>query len=673
MYIESIRIKNFRSFLDFSMEFQKGLNVIVGANNSGKTGLLQAVCLLSSQSKKMTAHDFNKNNLKKFNDLYRDVAPKIEVEYVITHTVKDENSSDESILRMLPFLDAGDLTNTSSGLTEYTLHARVRAVYALKAKHDGDYRNLVAAARDLDEYTLKINRFIQDGYFEWTYTNSATGGTVEAAQVSGLFDIQYIRADRSYSDVRDEVRKEIDSFTDQPEIVSKIDKLWFESAKQLKDILGTSLTNLNDLFRNEANEIGLSSGRVAIATDIQIADQSVSSSYVVQARDTNAEFNLPLDHNGLGYNNLINIYMLIKLNEMDNDQSFRILCLEEPEAHLHPAMQYKLFKYLKARDEDSGLSHQIFVTTHSSNISAVAGLDNMYMMALSREGLSPDCVQQSLRKQFENTDANSDKEISKRHLTKFLDVTRSDMLFADKVILVEGIAERLLLPRFMEMCGIPHEDHHISIVEIGGKHFEHFVELFNGNAVKKKVLCITDCDFEWIEKTEGLSAFESVESYRDYVPNHKAKLQSRFAIDNLKIVSQEEWGRTFEDELFMANANKPELLKQLLKIVLPETLTAKVDEYGLNVEKWQDGQDEIDGRSLNVVRKYLDAYRNRKDTDEARKDRYANLMFAEMFLHYAASQKGALALRLLVDYVQDGDSALAVPEYIRKGLEWLKQ
>lgn len=673
MYIESIRIKNFRSFLDFSMEFQKGLNVIVGANNSGKTGLLQAVCLLSSQSKKMTAHDFNKNNLKKFNELYRDVAPKIEVEYVITHTVKDENSSDESILRMLPFLDTGDLTNTSSGLTEYTLHARVRAVYALKAEHDGDYRDLVAAARDLDEYTLKLNRFIQDGYFEWTYTNSATGGTVEAAQVSGLFDIQYIRADRSYSDVRDEVRKEIDSFTDRPEIVSKIDKLWFESAKQLKDILGTSLTNLSDLFRNEANEIGLSSGRVAIATDIQIANQSVSSSYVVQARDTNAEFNLPLDHNGLGYNNLINIYMLIKLNEMGNDQSFRILCLEEPEAHLHPAMQYKLFKYLKTRDEDSGLSHQIFVTTHSSNISAVAGLDNMYMMALSREGLSPDCVQQSLRKQFENTDANSDKEISKRHLTKFLDVTRSDMLFADKVILVEGIAERLLLPRFMEMCGIPHEDHHISIVEIGGKHFEHFVELFNGNAVKKKVLCITDCDFEWIEKTEGPSAFESVESYRDYVPNHKAKLQSRFAIDNLKIVSQEEWGRTFEDELFMANANKPELLKQLLKIVLPETLTTKVDEYGLNVEKWQDGQDEIDGRSLNVVRKYLDAYRNRKDTDEARKDRYANLMFAEMFLHYAAPQKGALALRLLVDYIQDGDSALAVPEYMRKGLEWLKQ
>lgn len=72
----------------------------------------------------------------------------------------------------------------------------------------------------------------------------------------------------------------------------------------------------------------------------------------------------------------------------------------------------------------------------------------------------------------------SDKQAAKEHLAKFLDVTRSDMLFADKVILVEGIAEKLLLPEFMEKCGCAYEDEHISIVEIGGKHFEHFVKNF---------------------------------------------------------------------------------------------------------------------------------------------------------------------------------------------------
>ena len=53
------------------------------------------------------------------------------------------------------------------------------------------------------------------------------------------------------------------------------------------------------------------------------------------------------------------------------------------------------------------------------------------------------------------------------------------------VILVEGIAEKLLVPLFMEIYGCSYEDEHISIVEIGGKHFKYFVELLNGNAVKK--------------------------------------------------------------------------------------------------------------------------------------------------------------------------------------------
>jgi predicted ATP-dependent endonuclease of OLD family len=209
--------------------------------------------------------------------------------------------------------------------------------------------------------------------------------------------------------------------------------------------------------------------------------------------------------------------MLVKLTEVRKGRDFKILCLEEPEAHLHPAMQYKLFKYLKNLDKKNELNQQIFVTTHSSNISAVAGIDNMFMISYERGEEYSDCYQQSLKEQFKDKDDKTDKADAKLHLTKFLDVTRSDMLFADKVILVEGIAEKLLMPLFMDACDCSYEDEHISIVEIGGKHFEHFVELFNGNAVKKDVLCITDKDFKWIDDDGKLKSFETYQNEEVYI------------------------------------------------------------------------------------------------------------------------------------------------------------
>ena len=53
-------------------------------------------------------------------------------------------------------------------------------------------------------------------------------------------------------------------------------------------------------------------------------------------------------------------------------------------------------------DDDKKLKQQIFVTTHSCNISAVAGLDNMFMMAYNRSSTPQDCINQSLEVQFRN-------------------------------------------------------------------------------------------------------------------------------------------------------------------------------------------------------------------------------------------------------------------------------
>lgn len=666
MYIQKIHIKNYRNFNDFEMEFHEGLNVIVGANNSGKTGLLSAIYLLNLPSN-ISIDDFNKNNLVQFKTLYNEDAPKIEFTYFINHFINEDDEEDESIIKLIPFLgfkEVDAMRLASEDKKKYFIKAIVKAVYELDEKYIGEYRKAASEIDSFDDFMLVLKRYVAEHY-KWHYTNGVSDLQAESKAATSIFDIRFIEAERTAAEVEKETRKEIDSFSKDNSNAIAVDKFKSKVSEDLREILKPSIEKLTILFETEQNDIGLKKGNIAINPSVK-ANVSIPDSFITEVKDTKSEFIVPIDHNGLGYNNLINIYILIKLKELRVGKDFRILCLEEPEAHLHPAMQYKLFKYLKKLDAEKKLNQQIFVTTHSSNISAVAGIDNMFMMAYNRSVTPQDCINQSLEIQFKDQGETKEKSEAKKHLTKFLDATRSDMLFADKVILVEGIAERLLLPYFMEKCGYPYEDEHVSIVEIGGKHFEHFVELFNGNALKKKVLCITDKDFSWINDEEK---FKTRKSYSEDKPAHIEKLRKRFTFDEFKIITQNCGGRTFEDELFLANYHNFGTVTTLLKMALPESLHETIDLCKLDIAKWQEQLPSIDGRSQSVIQKYLNSYKNRIDKEAQNKEFYEMLAFAEIFLHYAKANKGNLALSILTEAES---LSLNVPSYINEGIEWLK-
>lgn len=442
MYINSIKIKNYRNYENFYMKFKEGLNVIIGANNAGKTNLLHAINLLKDLN--IDIDDFNKSNLlKKYNNDYRKESPTIEIEYEIFHEISEDDENDESIIKLLPFLGLdkiNDIRNSQGDTSKYLVVANIKLKYELNKKYLKDYCELVKNVKDLNEYLNCLE--LMQKHYEWNICNGMDDSSIDKKSISNIFKIDYIEAERNTNDVYYETKNEINKYIKEEENMKKVKDLATIISEEMEKAVKEVLQKIDKVVNeDEKNEIGLKDGNVSIKQGIKYKPD-ISSGYQIDVRDTTLEYIIPLSHNGVGYNNLINIYMLLKLAELRPGQDFRILCLEEPEAHLHPAMQYKLFKYIRKIDDENKLNQQIFVTTHSSNITSVAGIENMYMLDYNRD--SNQAVNISLLEQLNN------KEDSKKHIMKFLDVTKSDILFAKKIVLVEGIAEKLILPKFME-------------------------------------------------------------------------------------------------------------------------------------------------------------------------------------------------------------------------------
>lgn len=249
----------------------------------------------------------------------------------------------------------------------------------------------------------------------------------------------------------------------------------------------------------------------------------------------------------------------------ENAKVFPILAIEEPEAHLHPSMQFKLLQFLNknlSKSGNDGNVRQIFVTTHSTHITSAVELDSLICLYGNGKVGYPG-------KAF---GANA---ISKNHVKRFLDATKSNMLLADKIIFVEGLAEQILLPVFAayqkDNNNITNEEklinEHISIVTVDSRTFNHFLPIFAYKdevetpfAVNKKVVCITDADPE-IQKDDNrwyscfpfeLKADNKSKPLASHVKTLKEDFKNKFT--NINIFHPEEGkGKTLEYELAKYN------------------------------------------------------------------------------------------------------------------------
>lgn len=163
-------------------------------------------------------------------------------------------------------------------------------------------------------------------------------------------------------------------------------------------------------------------------------------------------------------------------------QSFTIIAVEEPEAHLHPVLQRLIYREVLQKSETS-----VIFTTHSTHLTSVAPIESIVHVRHNK----------NLESKIYST-SNIEIDVDDlKDMGRYLDARRGELYFGAGVILVEGIAEEYLIPKFSELLGFPLDNYRIVVCNINSTNFKPYVQLLK--KLNIPWCLITDGDYYEIE------------------------------------------------------------------------------------------------------------------------------------------------------------------------------
>ena len=195
----------------------------------------------------------------------------------------------------------------------------------------------------------------------------------------------------------------------------------------------------------------------------------------------------------LGTANLI--FLALKCLELDRlveegQRDHTFFAVEEPEAHLHPHVQRLVYRYFLeagtvANDGDAGANLTTILTTHSPHVASVSPIRSIVLLrhdvdAGGSTGIS------AAEAPLEERDIAD--------LQRYIDVNRGELFFARGMILVEGEAERFLLPAFAVALDMPLDVLGISVCSVGGTNFKPYAQLLGPDGLDIPHVVLTDLD-----------------------------------------------------------------------------------------------------------------------------------------------------------------------------------